>query len=110
MRDEIKIEILKAISIYVDEGPRATNIGNACGLNYINAKEVLDEMETIDKTVIRYNDGRYKLREAGKAVLKIEELGPEKCKKVMDIVMKFTKEKPVRGEERIWNELKSVVG
>lgn len=92
-KGEMKTDILKEIQKEKD-GLRATHLEDKCGLNYKTIKELLFEMETRDKTIIRGNDKLYTLRRGGEIELRKMELGTENTNEIIRIAMEIAERDP----------------
>jgi len=93
-RDEIKIEILEELSENTG-GLRATTIANAIGVNFVPGREILSEMEIIDKTIIRGTDKLYVIRESGRIALKKATMENNDIVRMIELAKEVTKNEPV---------------
>ena len=96
-RDEIKLEILRVLSENTD-GLRATTIANAVGINFAPGKELLQGMETNDRTVIRGTDKLYMIRESGRIALKKATMENKDIMRIIELAREVTHRQPMVKE------------
>ena len=96
-RDEIKIEILEEL-YENDGGLRATTIANAVGVNFVPGREILREMETVDRTIIRGTDKLYVIRESGKITLKKATMENKDIVRIIELAREVTHRQPMVKE------------
>ena len=96
-RDEIKLEILRVLSENKD-GLKATTIANAVGINFVPGKELLQGMETNDRTVIRGTDKLYMIRESGRIALKKATMENKDIMRIIELAKEITNTTPETRE------------